>query len=273
MADQRKTPTKRPMCHAQVVRKQWLTPQMVRVTVGGDGMSAFADNGYTDRYVKLLFRKPGVSYPEPFDIHTVRAELPREQWPTTRTYTVRSYDPVEAELSIDFVCHGDEGIAAPWAMRAEPSDELMFTGPGGAYSPDLDADWHLMVGDESALPAIGAALEVLPVGAPAYAFVEVADASEEQPLETPGKLEISWIHRSSSTLPPGDELVAAVRAFEFPAGDCHAFVHGEASFVKPLRRQLFDERAIERDRVSISGYWRRGTNEDGWQATKNEFMA
>lgn len=270
---ERKVPTKRPMCRGEVVRKHWLTPQVVRVTVGGPGLASFTDNGFTDKYVKLLFPRPDVDYPEPFDIHTVRAELPREKWPTTRTYTVRSFDPDKGELSIDFVCHGDEGLAAPWAMRAEPGDVLLFTGPGGAYSPNTEADWYLMAGDESALPAIGAALEQLPDGVPVHAFLEVEDETEEQPLETPGKLDLRWIHRATSALPPGEELLAAVRDFDFPAGTCDVFVHGEAGAVKTLRRHLFAERELDRHAVSISGYWRRGWNEDGWQAKKNDFMA
>ncbi len=108
---------------------------------------------FTDHYVKLLFPRPDVAYPEPFDMEKVRAELPREQWPSTRTYTVRAWDAEAGELTIDFVHHGDSGLAGPWAANARPGDEIFFNGPGGAYAPRADAGWHLLAGDESAIPA------------------------------------------------------------------------------------------------------------------------
>ncbi|GAA0419813.1 siderophore-interacting protein [Streptomyces luteireticuli] len=271
MAD-RPVPKKRPLHRAHVVRTEWLSPHMVRVVLGGEGLDAFGAGAHTDHYVKLLFPLEGVAYPEPFDIDAVRAEFPRDQWPRTRTYTVRSFERPASELAIDFVVHGDEGLAGPWAAAAEPGTELLFQGPGGAYSPDPAADWHLLAGDESALPAIGAALERLSDEAPdavVHAFVEIADPGEEQKLDLAPGIEITWLHRG--TAPVGRKLVEAVRTLGFPDGDVHAFVHGEAGFVKELRRHLRLEREIPRERLSISGYWRRGHDEDGWQASKREW--
>ncbi|MET9646047.1 siderophore-interacting protein [Streptomyces syringium] len=261
---------KKPMLHrARVIHTERLTPHMVRVVLGGDGLAEFTAGEHTDHYVKLLFPVPGVSYPEPFDMEVIRRDLPREQWPSTRTYTVRSWDPATRELAVDFVVHGDEGLAGPWAAGVQPGAEIYFLGPGGAYSPDPAADWHLLAGDESALPAIAAALERMPAGARVTAFVEVADAAEEQKLTLPDGVELTWLHRGAA--PVGDALVEAVRALAFPPGDVQAFVHGEAGFVKELRRHLRMEREVPRERLSISGYWRRGHNEDGWQASKREW--
>ncbi|MGW1023394.1 siderophore-interacting protein [Streptomyces sp. NPDC002577] len=254
---------------ARVVRTERLTPHMQRVVLGGDGLAGFTAGTCTDHYVKLLFGPEGVTYPEPFDMERIRAEFPRDQWPVTRTYTVRAWDPEHRELTLDFVIHGDEGLAGPWAMRAQPGELVRFLGPGGAYAPDEDADWHLLVGDESALPAIAAALEALPEGTDARAFVEVADPDEEQKIAT--DVEVVWLHRGDR--PAGEALVEAVRELEFPAGRLHAFVHGEAGFVKELRRLLRVERGIPREDLSISGYWRLGHNEDGWQASKREWNA
>ncbi|WP_020666227.1 siderophore-interacting protein [Amycolatopsis nigrescens] len=253
----------RPVITLRVLRTEQLTPHMIRVVAGGEGLSTFTPNGFTDAYVKLLFKVPGVTYPEPFDMETVRAELPREQWPKTRTYTVRYYDQRAGELAIDFVYHGDEGLAGPWAVAAKPGDELLLLGPGGAYAPQDDTDWHLLVGDEAGLPAIGAALEAVPAGAPVRALILVEDASEEQMLSTKGDAQITWLHRSA-----GADLVAAVRELEFGDGVVQAFVHGEAGFVKELRRHLLTERGMPKELLSISGYWRRGKDEDGWQAEK-----
>lgn len=261
---------KAPKAHvAQVVRTERLTPHMQRVILGGEGLAEFTMGDSTDHYVKLLFGAEGVTYPEPFDIQRIREEFPRDQWPVTRTYTVRSWDPQTLELAVDFVVHGDEGLAGPWAQQVEPGATVHFLGPGGGYAPDADADWHLLAGDESALPAIAASLEALPEGAKAYAFVEVADADEEQKISSVA--EIVWLHRGQR--PVGEALVEAVRSLDFPAGDVQAFVHGEAGFVKELRRYLRVERQVPRERLSISGYWRLGDNEDGWQASKRDWNA
>ncbi|MBZ4320182.1 siderophore-interacting protein [Streptomyces huiliensis] len=271
MAD-RPAPRKRPVHRAHVVRTERLTPHMTRVVLGGEALDAFAAGAYTDHYIKILFPYEGVAYPEPFDMEAVRRDLPRDQWPRTRTYTVRSFDRLARELVVDFVVHGDEGLAGPWAARVEPGTEVLFMGPGGAYAPDPAADWHLLAGDESALPAIAAALEHLSATRPdatVRAFVEIADADEEQKLDLAPGIEVVWLHRG--TAPVGELLVTAVRSLDFPPGDVHAFVHGEAGFVKELRRYLRMDREIPRERLSISGYWRRGHDEDGWQASKREW--
>ncbi|WP_432018598.1 siderophore-interacting protein [Streptomyces sp. 1222.5] len=254
---------------AQVVRTERLTPHMQRVVLGGEGLAGFAADTCTDHYVKLLFGPPGVTYPEPFDLERIRAEFPREQWPVTRTYTVRAFDPEHRELTLDFVIHGDEGLAGTWATRVRPGDPVRFMGPGGAYAPAPDADWHLLAGDESALPAIARALETLPAGARAHAFIEVSGPEEEQKIDS--EVEVVWLHRG--TRPVGEALLEAVRALDFPAGRPHAFVHGEAGFVKELRRLLRVELQIPREDLSISGYWRLGHNEDGWQASKRDWNA
>ncbi|HKN95990.1 MAG TPA: siderophore-interacting protein [Pseudonocardiaceae bacterium] len=259
---------KRGIARMRVVRSEWLTPHVIRVVLRGE----FVTNGFTDKYVKLLFPKPGVAYPEPIDLDVVRRDYPRDQWPTTRTYTVRWYDPDAGELAIDFVTHGEEGFAAPWAVAARPGDEVIVRGPGGAYAPDPAADWHLLVGDESALPAIGAALEVLPPGVPAHVFLQVADEAEVQKLVSPADVTATWLFRSDFPTPEAasDALVAAVRALDFQPGVVHVFVHGEAGYVADLRRHLTAERGVPKELLSISGYWRRGKNEDGWQAEKAE---
>ncbi|MFD8013602.1 siderophore-interacting protein [Streptomyces sp. NPDC058955] len=254
---------------AHVVRTERLTPHMVRVVLGGPGLDGFDVGTYTDHYVKLLFAPEGVSYPEPFDMERIRAERPREEWPTTRTYTVRAWDPVHRELTLDFVVHGDEGLAGPWAARAQAGETVRLLGPGGGYAPDPAADWHLLVGDESALPAIAVALERLPAGARVHAFVEIEDAADEQKFATEAGIEVTWLHRAGR--PAGEALVEAVRTLDFPAGDVHAFVHGEAGFVKELRRHLRMERRVERERLSISGYWRLGKTDEAWRAIKREW--
>jgi NADPH-dependent ferric siderophore reductase len=259
-------PRKRVPRVAQVVRTSRLTPHMIRVVLGGEGLAGFPAGAFTDHYVKLLFPPPGATYGVPYDVE----QLPQELRPVTRTYTVRAWDAAAGELTVDFVHHGDEGVAGPWAAAAQPGDLIQLMGPGGAYTPHPDADWHLLAGDESALPAIGAALERLPPGARALVYVEVAGPEEEQAeLVAAGGVELVWVHRGEAA--PGETLVAAVRGARLPDGTGHVFVHGEAAAVRELRRHLRAERGLDPEFTSVSGYWRLGDTEDRWQATKREW--
>lgn len=256
----------------EVVRTSWLTPHMVRVVLGGPGLAGFPDGEFTDRYVKLLLPPAGATYGVPYDVEQVRAEHPQEHWPVTRTYTVRAWDAAAGELTIDFVHHGDQGVAGPWAAAARPGDRIQLLGPGGAYAPRPDADWHLLAGDEAALPAVAATLDRLPGGARALVFLEVAGPEEEQTdlVVTPG-VDLRWLHRGDAE--PGVPLVDAVRAVPLPEGNGQVFVHGEAHAVRELRRHLRAQRGLDPAWTSISGYWRRGDTEDGWQSTKQQWNA
>ncbi|SMD25769.1 siderophore-interacting protein [Kibdelosporangium aridum] len=252
-----------------VSRVEQLTPHMVRVVLTGGDLAELSIGEYTDHYIKILFAPPGATYPEPFDVGAIRETMPAETWPVIRTYTIRRWVPEIPEMWVDFVVHGDAGVAGPWATQAKPGDLVRFMGPGGGYAPDAQADWHLLAGDESALPAIAAALEAMPSGAQVKAFIEVSDADEVQKLETPSDADIKWLYRADQ--PIGRQLVSAVRELDFPSGRLQAFVHGEANFVKELRRYLRVEREIPMSQLSISGYWRQGMNEDGWQSSKREW--
>ncbi|MFC5993727.1 siderophore-interacting protein [Pseudonocardia hispaniensis] len=245
----------------RVVRTEWLNPRMIRVVAGGADLAGFPDTGHTDRYVKIVFPRPGVAYPVPLDLDLVRRTFPRSHWPLTRTYTVRAIDRAAGTMTIDFVYHGDSGLAGRWAAAAGTGDPLLLLGPGGAYAPRADADWHLLVGDEAAIPAIAAALERIPARVPATVIIQVDGPQEHQDLRSPGEARITWLHRP-------DQLLDAVAGLEFPPGAVHAFVHGEAGAVKQVRRHLLAERGVARDALSISGYWRLGRDEDGFRQDK-----
>lgn len=242
--------TPRPSIELEVVATERLSAHLVRVTLGGEGFAAFENRPETDKYVKLKFMTPAP-----------------ESAPVTRTYTVRGVDAVAGTLSIDFVVHGDEGLAGPWAARAQVGDRLELMGPGGGYLPDAAADWHLLVGDLAAVPAIAASLESLPAEAIGHVFVEVESDDAILPLEAPAGVEVEWIVDPTHD---AEALAAVVRQFDWHAGDVQVFAHGERESMKALRRVLFDERELERSRVSLSGYWARGRNEDRFQAEKRE---
>lgn len=260
---------------AEVVSTERLTPHMVRVVFSGpDGAPLATDPaGRTDAYVKVLLPQPGTGIEEPFDFDDVKERFERTEWPVKRTYTIRHFDPTSGRLTLDFVVHGDAGIAGPWADSARPGDQVQLLGPGGNYAPDPQADWHLLIGDESVLPAIATALEAMPEDATAHVFIEVAGHDEEQELTRPAGARVRWIHRDQATGAPGEDLVAAVKALDFPAGRVHAFLHGEAMTVKPLRSFLRFDKEIPREDLSVSGYWRRGNNDEQWRAGKKQWKA
>lgn len=250
---------------------------MRRVVFGGEGFDSFiaGDNAYTDKYVKLVFLADGFDYPEPLDLDVVRESMPQEAWPVLRTYTIRWTDVQSREVAIDFVVHGagadgGEGLAGPWAAHAQPGDVLHLRGPSGAYAPGPDADWHLFVGDEAALPAIAASLESLPIGARAVAFIEVDGLADEVDIVTVADLELHWLHRGDATAGSTTLLDEAVRGWKWRPGRVHAFVHGESALLKSVRPYLLNEREVPRADISVSGYWRRGSTEEGFRVWKSE---
>ncbi|MGW5381632.1 siderophore-interacting protein [Nocardia sp. NPDC003963] len=241
-----------------VARTEWLGPHIVRVYLGDPGFDDFDTSAFTDAYVKLLFDRPDGE--------------------VTRTYTVRSVDGAAREIAIDIVVHGDEGIAGPWAAAVRPGEPVTFFGPGGAYAPRADADWHLLAGDESALPAISAAVEALPEGAPAKVFIEVADAADEIHLTSKALVDVTWVHRGGAAHEVGDDragdnapLIGAVRAAPWLPGRAQVFIHGEAQTVMHnLRPYIRKERGVSAEFASISGYWRRGRTEETFRTWKRE---
>ena len=257
---------------ATVLRRERLSDHMVRVVLGGDGLAAWQANDATDAYLVLWFPAPDAPYDVPFDVDAVREAHPPELWPRHRHYTVRRWDPEAVELTIDFVVHGDEGVAGRWAAGAGPGDQVMVSPPGGGYQPDPGADWHLMVGDESALPAIAASLEQVPAGVPAVAVLVCDGPGEELPLACPGDLDVTWLYRQGQPA-DADLLVEAVRALPWRDGRVHAFVHGEAGEVRAVRRHLLADRQVPRTDLSASGYWRRTMTDEDWRSVKRAWNA
>lgn len=253
-----------------VLRAEDLGPSMRRLVLGGPELDPVVAGwkGHTDAYVKIAFLAPGVDYPERLDLDEIRSTMAAEHWPVLRTYTVRRLDAAAGEMWVDFVVHGDEGLAGPWAARAQVGETVHFRGPGGAYRPDPEADHQLLVGDEAALPAILACLEALEPGQKATAFVEVDGPADEQPVVTAGDVEVFWLHRAPAHAGTTNLLDEAVRAWPWPGGRVQIFVHGESGLLKTVRPYLVKERGVERRDVSVSAYWRRGETEEGFRAWK-----
>ena len=262
--------------HGRVVSTVWLTPALVRVVLGGGDLERLEMPEATDAYVNVAIPPHGAPYDAVFSPAAVKDEHAQEHWPARRRYSVRRWDEDTHELTLDVVVHGSEGVGGPWAAGVAPGDVLVLEGPGGGYRPDATADWHLLVGDESALPAIAASLEVVPAGVPAVVRLVCDGPEHEIALDSPGELDLVWLHRGGNPdAAPGDPdlLVAAVGALQFPPGRVHAFVHGEADEIRAIRRHLLLERGLSRQSMSCSPYWRRSMTDESWRQVKRRFVA
>jgi NADPH-dependent ferric siderophore reductase len=270
----------RPVHTFEVVRREQLTSHMFRVVLGGSGFDTFTPSKFTDSYVKLVFVAHDVDMgrlPRPLTLDSF-ADLPAAKQPVIRTLTVRRVDPDAREIAIDVVVHGEHGAAGPWAATAEPGQPAYLMGPSGAYAPDPTADWHLLAGDETALPAIGAALEALPTNAVGQAFIEIGGPADEIPLNAPDGVEITWIYRGGRADLIGEDragdfapLIDAVKTAPWLPGQVHVFIHGEAQAVMHnLRPYIRKDREVDAKWASISGYWRRGRTEETFREWKKE---
>jgi NADPH-dependent ferric siderophore reductase len=233
------------------------------MVVGGPAVAQFDPGPFTDTYVRIVFPRPEVAYPDLLDMRRIHAELPRAAWPRTRTYTVRSLDPVAAELAIDVYDHGFPGLTSSWLAGLTVGDPVLVHDLRGRYRPGAEADWHLLAGDAVALPAMAVTLEAMAPGTRVTVIAEVGDATEEQPLPTAADADIRWVHRAR-----GQSLTEAVRSLAFEPGTVQAFVHGEGGAIQELRRHLLRERGVAKESLSISGYWRRGLDDEQWRRVK-----
>lgn len=259
--------TARPYYLATVVRRHHLTPRMIRIGLGGSDLAGFA-RGAADQCVKLFFPAAGHTVPAvpalDDDVESWYRRylaLPDAIRPLMRSYTIRRHRPEACEIDIDFFVHYDPGPAGRWAERAQLGDHVGILTSQGSYEPPDAADWQLIVGDEAALPAIGAIIESMPPCTRARVWVEVADRTEEQSLAVPPLVTLRWLHRGRTPAGRSTLLLDTVRATTFPPGEPYAWIAGEASMVRALRRHLVAERGIDRAAVAFTGYWRLGKTE------------
>ena len=273
----------RPIHSFTVVATDQIAPHIVRVVLGGNGFDTFEPSSFADSYVKVVIVPSGVDVtglPRPLTLDSFDG-LPENQRPTVRTYTVRRADAQRREVSIDFVVHGDDGFAAPWAAKAQPGDPAYLMGPSGAYSPDPAADWHLFAADEAGLPAVSAALEALPPDAIGKVFIEIAGPEDEIALRAPESVAVNWVYRGGRADLVGEDragdnapLIEAVTTAHWLPGQVQVFIHGEAQAVMHnLRPYIRQERGVPAQWASISGYWRRGRTEETFRQWKRELAA
>jgi NADPH-dependent ferric siderophore reductase len=235
-----------------------VSPRLLRITFAGTDLEGFAVEEPAASVRVLL----PASASEPLIVPTWNGNeflLPDGRRPTIRTFTPRRVDAAAGELDLEAVIHGD-GVASQWAARAEPGASAAISGPGRGYTIERDAPAFLLAGDETAIPAISQLLEVLPAATPTQVHIEVGRPDARLALSEHPRATVAWYDLAPGA-PPGDALVAAVRAAKLVPGE-RVWVAGEAAAVQRIRRYLFDERAKPRSETAVRGYWKHGRAED-----------
>ncbi|MEW2444509.1 siderophore-interacting protein [Micromonospora marina] len=239
-----------------VLHRSPLTPAMMRVTLGGPQLAGF-ESHLPDEHVKLVFPDPETGHVRPPVLEGGRLRWPRP-FPPGREYTVRRFDPLRGELDIDVVLHGS-GLGADWARQAPPGSTIWVVGPRPARIIPVEFGHHVLLGDETALPAITRWLESLPPSARAVAAIEVGGPDDEQDVSVPAGSTLTWLHRHGAPAGTTSLLADFAETITLPTGT-HTFVFaaGEAETLKPVRAWA-RRHGIGPDQSTISGYWRRGT--------------
>lgn len=251
-----------------------VSPGFVRITLGGDSLTTFRYMGY-DHWFRLFLPQPGQREPRiPSTTSTLwyaqYLTFSKDTKPVVRNYTVRNFRPVGegkfsegAEMDVDFVVHGGEhggraGPASSWAAHAVPGDRVAILDEGRIYNPDTNPSWQLLVGDESAAPAILGILRSSPEDLRAVVFIEVPTEADVQDHHVPPGVELTWIVRPSPHTKPGDAALAAVQKAALPDSTPFVYVAGEQGLATGLRRYLVSHRAVPKSAICFTGYWKFG---------------
>lgn len=256
----------------EVVRVTDLTPHMRRITLGGTEIADFP----TDKqgsHVKVFIPRPGQDRPMmPKLTENGPVWPPADERPFARTYTIRAFNAETGELDLDFVLHGDNGPASLWAINAKPGDLVGIAGPGPRGPITQTADWYVFAGDETAIPAISAHLERLPADAKGVAFIEVADAAEEQPLTYQADIALTWLHRNGTPAGQCPLLEEHVRAVAMPSGEIFAWVAAEANATVAIRNYWRKELGLPRSQVEAIPFWKAGLAEETYHEERHHVM-
>jgi NADPH-dependent ferric siderophore reductase len=259
--------------HPHVVRTQRLSPNLLRVVLGGAGLARVVSGGRDQRF-KLFLPRPGRPTPVLPDVldtdwYMRWRALDPDVRAVMRTYTVSAARQDPPEIDVDFALHGDLGPASRWAARARPGDGVALLAPvtedngGVSFCPPAGTDWVLLAADDTALPAVANILATLPAGLPVRVFIEVGHPDDRMPLPTEADAEITWLVRAGQGRDRTAALLDAVTAAGVPEGAVpYAWLAGESGCVRALRRHLVAERGMERKAVTFTGYWRQGRTED-----------
>jgi len=217
----------------EVVRVEPLGPHFIAVTFHAESLAGFRSDSFDD-HIKFM-------------IDDASGE------PVRRDYTPRHFDAARRELTVEFALHGD-GPAANWARQAKVGQRAVIGGPRGSMIIPMDYDWHLLVGDDSALPAIHRRLEELPASTRAIVIVGAPDAADRRELKSAAALDVTWVES-------GDALVQTLRDLSLPEGEGYAWCAGEAAVMAQLRSVLLAEKQHPKEAMKVAVYWKPGASD------------
>lgn len=254
------------MITLEVRRRTFPTPGFASVTLGGPAVRDLTVAG-DDQAVRLFFPREGQGA---LRMPTASSEawmaqvllMPKSVRPYVRNLTVRRVRPADDEIDIEFALHGDAPMSS-WARRAGPGDPAGIFDMGTMYRLPEHARGQLLVGDESALPAVLSILDGTPPSLPTEVYLEVAAAADVRPVEVPAGVRVHWLSRDDEDLRPGTLALDAVRRATLPAGRFYTWVAGESRLATSVRRHLVNDRGVPKRDISFFGYWRLGRSSPG----------
>jgi len=243
----------------QVLRSERLTPNMQRIIVGGDELAGF-ESPAPDDHVKLFFPNAEGVFVLP-ELTEQGPRYPEGQAPSpARDYTPRHHDAEAGELVLDFVLHG-HGVASTWAANAQAGDALVVAGPRGSHLVADDYDAYVLIGDETALPAIARRLAELPEHAQAEVLIEIPEEGDRQPLPSAAQVRVSWLERNGFDAASSTLLEDALVDFEAPDGDAYYWIALESRRARMMRKFVEGHLQVPKDWIRATGYWKAHPDE------------
>jgi len=258
-ADAKKMTT---LAQLEVARTERISPNFVRVTLVGDDVARIPNHGFDHWFRLFLPQEDGSTdfdVPERYDLlgYLKYLRMPGPTRPHQRNYTVRELRHKANELDIDFVVHGDEGVATRWATRTQPGDRVALLDQGCGFDLVDSADEFVLAGDETGLPAVVGVLNSLPRDARGVAFIEIADAADQQPVDAPDGMHVEWLVRAPGAR-PGSLALERGLAWSPTGTNVNAYLCGEQALAAGLRRHLVNTHGVAKKSVAFSGYWKLG---------------
>lgn len=236
---------------------QLLSPTLKRITFYGDDLKDFVSASFDDHIKMFFYADPQHAVVMP--ILTERGlDFPNPQdKPVARDYTPRYFDADQGTLSIDFVLH-DTGYATSWAKQAQVGQQLGIGGPRGSMIQPLAFDHYVLIGDDTAIPAIARRLEQLLVHSHAHVWIEVDSEQDQIALMTAAQAQIHWIYRNGQEVGQADGFLAALTQYQFPHQDFHTWIGAETHVARKLRKEMLENYGAQKQWTKASGYWKKG---------------
>ncbi|MDJ1134563.1 siderophore-interacting protein [Streptomyces iconiensis] len=255
------------MITLEVCRNTKLTPTFSTITLGGPEVEHLKPTGF-DQTARLFFPREGQ---DRLRMPTRSSEawmaevllMPKSSRPWVRNFTIRRVRPELGEVDVEFALHGDTP-ASLWARNARPGDQAGIFDMGVTYQPPAHAEWQLLAGDESAVPAVLAILEDAPATLTGEVFLEVPSTEDfRKDITVPGGVHVHWLARNGTGAQPGTVALEAVKESDLRPGPFYTWVAGESGLATGLRRHLVRERGVPKADISFFGYWRQGRSSPG----------